>query len=203
VLLVDDHEIVRQGLRTLVDRAPDMTVVGEAANAETALVRVDEVRPDVITLDLTMPGMSGLSAARLLTERTKAAIVVVTRHADDAFVQELIAAGAAGYVLKQSPSEELLRAIRSVAAGTQYLDPTLQQERDPRRRPTTAPVTARELEVLRLTALGHANKEIAALLDISVKTVEVHKTNAMRKLGLTGRVDVIRYGVLQGWLYDT
>jgi DNA-binding NarL/FixJ family response regulator len=204
VLLVDDHEIVRQGVRALVEGTPDMTVVGEAADAEAALARVLEVRPDVITLDLTMPGMSGLSAARSLKKVTTAAIVVVTRHAEDAFVQEVIAAGAAGYVLKQSPSEELLRAIRTVAAGGQHLDAALKQEtRDPRRRPATAPITEREQEVLRLTALGHANKEIAAGLNISVKTVEVHKTNAMRKLNLRGRSDVVRYAVMKEWLRDT
>jgi DNA-binding NarL/FixJ family response regulator len=204
VLLVDDHEIVRQGVRALVEGAPDMTVVGEAADAEAALARALEVRPDVITLDLTMPGMSGLSAARSLKKVTSAAIVVVTRHADDAFVQEVIAAGAAGYVLKQSPSEELLRAIRTVAAGGQHLDAALKREaRDPRRRRATAPVTEREQEVLRLTALGHANKEIAARLNISVKTVEVHKTNAMRKLNLRGRSDVVRYAVMKEWLRDT
>ena len=204
VLLVDDHEIVRQGVRALVEGALDMTVVGEAADAEAALARALEVRPDVITLDLTMPGMSGLSAARSLKKVTSAAIVVVTRHADDAFVQEVIAAGAAGYVLKQSPSEELLRAIRTVAAGGQHLDAALKREaRDPRRRRATAPVTEREQEVLRLTALGHANKEIAARLNISVKTVEVHKTNAMRKLNLRGRSDVVRYAVMKEWLRDT
>ena len=204
VLLVDDHELVRQGLRAVVTAAPDMIVVGEAANAEAALARVAEVRPDVITLDLTMPGMSGLSAARSLKEASNAAIVAVTRHAEDAFVQELLAAGASGYVLKQSPSDALLGAIRTVASGGQYLDPALSHEaRDPRRRPTSAPVTARELEVLRLTALGHPNKEIATRLNISVKTVEVHKTNAMRKLNLQGRSDVVRYAVMKEWLRET
>jgi DNA-binding NarL/FixJ family response regulator len=203
VLLVDDHQIVRQGLRSLVNGAADMVVAGEAANGEAALALASEVRPDVITLDLTMPGMSGLAAARPLKEATGAAIVVLTRHADDAFVQEVMAAGAAGYVLKQSPSDQLLQAIRSVAAGGRYLDAALEHEmRDPRRRSTTAPVTPRELEVLRLTALGHANKEIAAELNISVKTVEVHKTNAMRKLNLHGRADVVRYAVMKEWLRD-
>ena len=204
VFLVDDHEMLRQGLRTLVNAEQDMTVVGEAANAESALAHAAELDPDVITLDLTMPGMSGLSAARLLKNATSAAIIAVTRHADDAFVQEVVAAGASGYVLKQSPSQQLVRAIRAVASGAQYLDPGLEPPpRDVRRRATTAPVTARELEVLRLTALGHANKEIAGQLNISVKTVEVHKTNAMRKLNLQNRSDVVRYAVMKEWLRDT
>ena len=204
VLIVDDHELVRQGLRALVNAEPDMHVVGEAADGAAALALVGEVQPDVITLDLSMPGIGGLSTARLLKDGPDAAVIVVTRHDDDAFVQEVMAAGAAGYVLKQSPSEQLLRAIRVVASGAQYLDPALKHvNRDPRRRPTTAPVTPRELEVLRLTALGHANKEIAAQLSISVKTVEVHKTNAMRKLNLHGRTDIVRYALMKEWLRET
>lgn len=204
VLIVDDHDLVRQGLRALVNAQSDMRVVGEAADGVAALALVAKVHPDVITLDLTMPGMSGLSAARLLKEATTAAVIVLTRHDDDAFVQEVMATGAAGYVVKQSPSEELLRAIRAVAVGGQYLDSALKpQVRDPRRRPTTAPATPRELEVLRLTALGHANKEIAARLSISVKTVEVHKTNAMRKLNLQGRTDIVKYALMQDWLRET
>ena len=203
VFLVDDHELVREGLRSLINGQSDMTVVGEAGDGAAALARVVDARPDVITLDLTMPGMSGLSAARSLKD-TKAGIIAVTRHEDDAFVQELLAAGAAGYVLKQSPSDVLLRAIRRVAAGERFVDPGLQHEpRDVRRRATTAPVSARELEVLRLTALGRANKEIAARLEISVKTVEVHKTNAMRKLNLHGRSDIVRYAMMKEWLRDS
>ena len=204
VFLVDDHELVRQGLRALVNAAPDMTVVGEAADAATALAQVAALRPDVVTLDLTMPGMSGLAAARSLRDASHAAIVVVTRHDEDAFVHEVLAAGASAYVLKQSRSEELLRAIRVVAASGRYVDPALNREMGTqRRRATTAPVTEREQEVLRLTALGHANKEIAAQLNISVKTVEVHKTNAMLKLDMRSRIDIVRYALLQGWLQDS
>jgi len=150
-----------------------------------------------------MPGVSGLSAARQLA--TIAKIVALTRHDDDAYVQELLATGAAGYVLKKSPSAELLRAIRAAASGGRYLDPalpTLTEPRDPRRRAATPLITERETEVLRLMAIGHSNKEIAADLGISVKTVEVHKANAMRKLGLRGRTDVVRYASLNGWLRE-
>jgi two-component system response regulator NreC len=120
-------------------------------------------------------------------------------------VQELLAAGASAYVLKQSASAELLHAIRVAARGGRYLDPALppaNQARDPRRRASTPRVTDREVEVLRMMAAGHTNKEIAVTLAISIKTVEVHKANAMRKLGLRGRTDVVRYGVLNGWLRD-
>jgi len=203
VFLVDDHETVRDGLRLLVNAQKDMEVVGEAGDGRAALDGLAATDADVVVLDLTMPQMNGLATAKALRARSRSAVVALTRHDDYAFVQELIAAGAAGYVLKQSPSDELLRAIRIVAAGGRHLDPGVAQEtHDPLRRPTTAPVTQRELEVLRLTALGHSNKEMAARLNISVKTVEVHKANAMRKLNFRGRSDVVRYAVMQGWLRD-
>jgi len=203
VMLAEDHETVREGLRMLIDAQQDMHVVGEAADGRQALERVGALKPDVVVLDLTMPEVSGLSAAPAL--RRSAAIVALTRHHDDAYVQELMAAGASGYVLKQSSSSELLQAIRVAAAGGRYLDPALpppEQVRDPRRRAGTPTITDRERSVLRLMAIGYSNKEIAASLGISVKTVEVHKTNAMRKLGLRGRTDVVRYAVLNGWLQD-
>ena len=203
VLLAEDHETVRQALCMLIDAEPDMEVVGEAANGRQAIERAAALRPDVVVLDLTMPEVSGLAAARQLAAIAK--IVALTRHGDDAYVQELLATGAVGYVLKQSPSAELLRAIRAAASGGRYLDsalPTLTEPRDPRRRAATPLITERETEVLRLMAIGHSNKEIAADLGISVKTVEVHKANAMRKLGLRGRTDVVRYASLNGWLRE-
>jgi len=205
VLLVDDHETVREGLRLLVNAQSDMTVVADAGDGRSALERAAALDPDVVVLDLTMPGMSGLATAKALQASSSGKIVALTRHDDDAFVQELVAAGAAGYVLKQSSSSELLRAIRAAANGGRYLDPGLpppEQPRDPRRRATTPPVSQREVDVLRLVAVGHTNKEIAAKLGISVKTVEVHKANAMRKLNLRGRTEVVRYAVLNGWLRD-
>jgi DNA-binding NarL/FixJ family response regulator len=203
VLLAEDHETVRQALCMLIEAEPDMEVVGEAANGSQAIEHATALRPDVVVLDLTMPGVSGLSAARPLAQIAK--LVALTRHDDDAYVQELLAAGAVGYVLKQSASTELLRAIRTAAAGGRYLDPALPaptQPRDPRRRAATPLVTDREKAVLRLMAIGHSNKEIGAALEISVKTVEVHKANAMRKLGLQGRTDVVRYASLNGWLRE-
>jgi DNA-binding NarL/FixJ family response regulator len=203
VLLAEDHETVREGLRMLIDAQGDMQVVGEAGNGRQAIERASALKPDVVVLDLTMPEVSGLSVAQALTSQT--AVVALTRHDDDAYVQELLAAGARGYVLKQSPSSELLQAIRLAATGGHYRDPGLpavEQPRDPRRRTGTPLITEREKAVLRLMAVGHSNKEIAAALEISVKTVEVHKANAMRKLGLRGRTDVVRYASLNGWLQD-
>jgi len=212
ILLADDHAIVRQGLKLLIDAQPDMTVVGEAADGDTVVAQAQALQPDVVVMDISMPGTNGLTATRTLKERQPALVVLVlTRHEEDRYLQELLRAGASGYVLKQSPPPQLLQAIRVVRAGGIYLDPAvtarvadgLLDGRQDRGRAPTAAISDRESEVLRLVAVGHSNKEIADRLNISVKTVEVHKANAMRKLGLTGRVDIIRYGVLQGWLYDT
>jgi len=206
VLLAEDHETVREGLRLLVNAQPDMTVIAEVGDGRAAIDTAATLKPDVVVLDLSMPMMGGLSAARALKRAdTGTAIVALTRHQDDAYVRELLQAGASGYVLKQSASEELVRAIRVAAGGGRYLDPALppaDASHDPRSRPTTPRATEREVEVLRLIAAGHSNKDIATALDISVKTVEVHKANAMRKLGLRGRTDVVRYAVINGWLNE-
>jgi len=213
ILLGDDHAIVRQGLKLLIDSQPDMVVVGEGADGAAVLERAKTLRPDIVVMDISMPTMSGVAATRTLKRLQPAvAIVALTRHEDDTYVQELLRAGASAYVLKHSPPPELLRAIRAVAAGGIYLDPAvrprvadglLDGRRDRREPVPEASITERESEVLRLVAVGHSNKDIAERLAISVKTVELHKANAMRKLGLSGRVDVIRYGALLGWLYDT
>jgi DNA-binding NarL/FixJ family response regulator len=212
ILLADDHAIVRQGLKLLIDAQPDMTVVGEAADGDAVVAQAQALQPDVVVMDISMPGTNGLTATRTLKERQPALVVLVlTRHEEDRYLQELLRAGASGYVLKQSPPPQLLQAIRVVRAGGIYLDPAvtarvadgLLDGRHDGGRASGAAISDRETEVLRLVAVGHSNKEIGARLNISIKTVEVHKANAMRKLGLTGRVDIIRYGVLQGWLYDT
>lgn len=212
VLLADDHAIVRQGLKLLIDSQPDMAVVGEAADGKSVLEQAAALNPDIVVVDISMPGMNGLVTTRTLKrERDDVTIVVLTRHDDDTYAAELLRAGASGYVLKQSAPTALLQAIRAVAAGGVYLDPAMTSrvadgllaKRAEVVTPPRSAVSDRESDVLRLTAVGHSNKEIAAQLKISIKTVEVHKANAMRKLGLTGRVDIIRYGVLQGWLYDT
>jgi DNA-binding NarL/FixJ family response regulator len=211
ILLADDHETVRQGLRLLIDAQSDMEVVGEARDGRVAVQCAASLQPHVIVMDVSMPEMNGLAATRALDAMDpKPAVVALTRYNDEAYVQELLAAGASGYVLKQSPSTELLRAIRTVAAGDPYLDSSLaariagdyvsKHSRQPaHRRPA---ISDREGEVMRLLAWGHSNKEIAAKLDVSVKTIEVHKANAMRKLGLRGRIDIVRFALLQGWLQD-
>jgi len=199
---------VRHGLRLLLDAQSDLTVVGEADDGSATLQRVQELDPDVVVMDISMPGMSGLSATRVLKEaRPRVAIVVLTRHADDAYLHEMLRAGAAAFVLKQSPSTELIQAIRAAAAGGQYLDANVTSRvtggllaRDSKR--AGPRLTDREAEVLRMIARGYSNKEIASQLELSVKTVEAHKANAMRKLELSGRIDIVKYAILQGWLRD-
>ncbi|NOT27911.1 MAG: response regulator transcription factor [Acidobacteria bacterium] len=212
IVLADDHVAVRQGLKLLIDAQPDMQVVAEASDGISAVDHARTLKPEVVVMDISMPGVNGLVATRTLRAQVPGTgVVILTRHGDDAYLQELLRAGAAGYVLKQSPADQLLQAVRAVAAGGQYLDSTLthrvtagfvgRKNKGPNQ--AGAALTDRESEVLRLIASGYSNKEIAAQLDLSVKTVEVHKANSMRKLGLTGRIDIVRYAILQDWLHDT
>jgi DNA-binding NarL/FixJ family response regulator len=210
ILLADDHVTVRHGLKLLIDAQDDLIVVGEASDGESAIRGATELRPDVIVMDISMPGMTGLVATRKLKELLPdIPIVALTRHGDDAYLQELLRAGASGYVLKRSAPAELLQAIRAAAAGGQYLDSTLTARvtagflaKEGKQGRTGVP-SERESEVLRLIASGYSNKEIASRLALSVKTVEAHKANAMRKLGLAGRIDIVKYAILQGWLQNT
>jgi DNA-binding NarL/FixJ family response regulator len=209
ILLADDHVTVRHGLKLLVDGQPDMKVIAEASDGASAVQKTLDVKPDVVVMDISMPGMNGLVATRTLRKALpKIAIVTLTRHGDDAYLQELLRAGVSAYVLKQSAPTELLQAIRAAAAGGQYLDSTLTSRvtagflglEGKRISKSGGSITERESGVLRLIASGYSNKEIAGRLSLSVKTVEAHKANAMRKLGLNGRIDIVKYAVLQGWL---
>lgn len=212
VLLADDHEIMREGLRALVDRQPDMETVGEADNGRAAVALAHELKPDVVVMDVSMPERNGLKA----TERLKKLcpeikVLTLTRHADDSYLRQLLQAGACGYVLKQSASTQLISAIRTVASGGTYLDTAVTERvvksivggRKLRGAPPGKELSAREEEVLRLIAWGYANKEIAARLSVSVKSVEVYKTRAMEKLDMRNRIDIVRYALLKGWLQDT
>lgn len=212
VLLADDHAMMRHGLRALIDSQPDMHVVAEANDGSSAIQQAQDVGPDVIVMDISMPEMNGLVATRMLKGlKPHVPIVILTRHHDGASVQALVRAGAAGYVYKQSAPVELLHAIRAVAVGGRYFDSTTSgrvldgfpERNGEARRPRGVTITDRESDVLRLIAIGYSNKEIADRLGLSVKTVEAHKAKAVRKLGLKGRIAVVRYAVTQGWLYDT
>jgi two-component system, NarL family, response regulator NreC len=211
VCLAEDHAVVREGLKLLINSQPDMEVVGEAGDGREALIIVSEYKPDVVVLDVSMPKMNGLQVTEKLTRtHPDIKLLTLTRHADNGFLQQLFRAGAVGYVLKQSPPGELLNAIRTVASGSRYLDPALTTKVLERLTlATVAPnpelvirLSDRESEVLKLIAVGYSNKEIAARLSISVKTVEAHKANAMKKLGISSRIDIVRYAMLQGWLDD-
>jgi len=209
VFLADDHAVIRESLRLLINAQADMECVGEAGDGREAVERVRRLLPDVAVLDISMPHMNGLQA----TERIKQCcpqvkVVTLTRHADGGFLQQLIRAGVGGYVLKQSTSDVLLAAIRAVAEGGIYLDPAVTgkiiggfaRERAKPGAASPSELSEREQEVLRLIALGHSNKEIAAQLGLSVKTIEAHKANAMQKLDMKGRTDIVSYAILRGWL---
>jgi two-component system response regulator NreC len=207
ILLVDDHAAVRQAVTLLINSLPDMKVICEAGDGVTAVQQAQELKPDVVVMDLSMPQMSGLVAVRTLKKlESGPAIVIWSRHDDDAHVQELLGAGASSYVSKSSALDELLHGIRAAAAGGRYVDSTItgRQLRASGERSSSTPRTLNEweLEVLRMAAMGYANKDIAAKLGLSVKTIEAHKANAFRKLGFVGRVALMRYAALQGWLHD-
>jgi two-component system, NarL family, response regulator NreC len=211
IVLVDDHNLVRDGLRMLLGAQADMEVIAEADNGRTAIALTQELRPDVVVMDISMSELSGLKATERLTESCPTShIVVLTRHSGRAYVRASLEAGARGLVLKQGTSDELLHAIRAVAAGKTFLGSTVAEHlvrtiggrRTGRRAATDKLLSEREEQVLRLVASGLTNKEVAARLDISTTTAESHKVSAMKKLALTTRIDINRYALLKGWLDD-
>ncbi len=211
ILMADDHPIVLAGLKALVQADPGLLIVGEARDGRTALRLTCSLRPDVVVLDVSMPEMSGPEVARaLLAEHPDCRILVLSVHEDRATLRQLLDLGVAGYLLKRSAADELLRAIHAVAAGGTYLDPAIAgkvvgaaAQGGPRTSGGPGPeLSERETDVLRLIANGHSNKEISARLAISVKTIETYKARAMEKLGFKTRVDVVRHAASKGWLPD-
>jgi DNA-binding NarL/FixJ family response regulator len=207
IVLADDHRIVRQGLRALLASEADFEVVGEADDGREALELVKRLNPDVLILDLMMPGLNGLEVARQMPRQAPGVrVVVLSMHDDEGFVLEALANGVAGYVLKDSNSSDLVHAVREVAAGRRYLSPPLsdraieayQQRAKVGTMDKHETLTTREREVLQLSAEGHTNSEIAARLGISTRTAETHRSRVMHKLALHTQSDLIRYAIRRG-----
>ena len=207
VLVVDDHAVVRAGLRLLLDAEEDIETVGEAGDAREALFEVRSSKPDVILMDVGLgAGKSGIEAAPdVLHEAPGAKVLMLSMQDDPRSVRESFAAGASGYVLKEAADSELVTAVRQVASGTRYVDPVLgariaAADAEAERAAEEDPLSDREREVLRLLALGHTNQEIAKSLFISVRTAETHRAHIMQKLRISTRAELVRYAIGQGFL---
>jgi two-component system, NarL family, response regulator NreC len=206
VVVVDDHAVVRSGIKLLLDSHDDIEVVGEAGNAQDAVFRVRELTPDVILLDLVMPGEGGIEVLpKLLKEAPGAKVLVLSMQDEPSYVREAFAAGASGYVLKEAADEEVVTAVREIAGGGSYVHPTLgarmvTADAAARAAADADPLSDREREILRLLALGHTNQEIAKMLFISVRTAETHRAHIMQKLRLTTRAELVRHALANGLL---
>lgn len=210
ILLADDHMVVREGLKILINTQADMEVVGEAENGVDAVTKVSELSPNIVIMDISMPVMNGIDATlkiKQVNPNTK--VIALTIYEDTGYLSQLLKAGASGYVLKRAVVEELVNAIRTCAAGGSYIEPRLASQvvssyisRGSSGTKSQSELSDRETQVLRLIAWGCSNKEIAAKLDISVKTVETYKVRLMTKLDLRTRVEMVRYALRQGMLRD-
>jgi DNA-binding NarL/FixJ family response regulator len=205
VLLADDHTLVRQGIRTLIAGEADMEVVGEAATGSEAVERNGELRPDVVLMDIGMPGMSSFEATRQIKRsRPETKVLFLTMYDDEDYLVQGMEVGASGYVLKDSAAQQLVSAIRDVCRGGSYLSPRMLSQlvddfrtriKSTDRLPRFATLTAREREVLKMLAEGNSVKEIACDLNLSVKTVEAHKFNLMRKLDIHNKAQLVQYAI--------
>jgi two-component system, NarL family, response regulator NreC len=208
ILIADDHSVVRTGLRLLLESVDGIDVVGEAGDGESAIEEARRLKPDVVLLDVIMPGLGGLQAApQIIDQVPDVRIVMLSMQDDPTYVQKAFGAGASAYVLKEAADTELVAAVRDAAAGRRYVDPDL----GARMIATSASdqvtdghdaLTDREMQVLRLLALGHTNLEIAGLLSISVRTAETHRAHVMRKLRLNSRAELVRYALNHRLLSD-
>ena len=205
VYLTDDHTLFRQGIRTLVDSDPDMEAVGEASNAIDAIAQTAELKPDVVLMDIGMTGLSSFEATRQIRKaRPETRVLFLSMYDDEDYLVESMEAGASGYVLKDSPATQLLNAIRDVHRGGSFLSPRMLSQlvddfrsrvKTTQRLPRFATLTQREKEVLKMLAEGNSVKEIACTLNLSVKTIEAHKFNLMRKLDIHNKAQLVQYAV--------
>ena len=206
VLIVDDHAVVRTGLRKVLEGEDGIEVVGEAGDARNAVFKTRETKPDVILMDVVMPGKTGIEAIPdVLHDAPEAKILILSMQDDPRYVREAFDAGASGYVLKEAVDTDVVAAIRDVAAGGRYVHPALgarmlAADAEERKRAEQDPLSERERDVLRLLALGHTNQEIAAQLYISVRTAETHRAHIMQKLRISTRAELVRYALTQGLL---
>jgi DNA-binding NarL/FixJ family response regulator len=209
ILLADAHQMVRHGLRLLLETHPDFTVVGEAGDGREVLALVERIRPQVLLVELMLPGLHGLEVIRMLRQRFPATrVVVLSPQADTASIQEALHHGAAGYVHQDAGIHEVIKAVHEVVAAHRYVSPplseaTLEAAHRPRQHPAHDPydtLTRREREVLQLAAESHTNQAIAARLSIGLRTVETHRANLMRKLGLPNQTELIRFALRRGLL---
>jgi DNA-binding NarL/FixJ family response regulator len=212
VMLVDDHPVLRAGVATLLRAAPDLALVGEAADGTRAVQMAKELSPDVIVMDVSLPELSGAQATKqILADDPAPRVLVLSVHEETVLVQSLLDAGASGYLLKRSAGEELVRAIRAIAVKQHYIDPALRGMNLVAGNPTKSSdrtrvslsLSQREAEVMRLLALGHTSKEIAQSLGLSPRTLETYRQRAMSKLHLNSRAELIRYAARAGWLRDS
>ena len=206
ILLTDDHTLFRQGIRTLLGPETDMEVIGEAGSGMDAVAMAHELRPDVVLMDIGMPGMSSFEATRLIRkERPDTKVVFLSMYDDEDYLAECVDIGGSGYVLKDSPADQLVMAIREVSRGGSYLSPRLlsrlvddfrmQGRGGPARQPRFGTLTKREREILKMLAEGKSVKEIAGTFELSVKTVEAHKFNLMRKLDIHNKAQLVQYAI--------
>jgi DNA-binding NarL/FixJ family response regulator len=206
VFLADDHPVLRSGLKGLIDAQPDMEVVGEAVDGAAAVRGVVDLQPDVVVMDLSMPGVGGAEATeRIRDSSPMVKVLALTAHEDRGYLQLLLKAGASGYVLKRAAADDLVRAVRAVAAGETYIDPAVAGQLvvarpAPGSTSPRADLSDREAEVLQLIAQGHPIKQIANQLDVSVRTVETYRARGMEKLGIKTRAELVRYAHQRGWL---
>jgi DNA-binding NarL/FixJ family response regulator len=200
ILIADDHPVLRSGLRVLLGADPDLEVVGEAGTGEETLRLAEELRPDVVLLDIGMPGESGIETVRRLKEKLPTLkVLFLTMHEEEGMLLEALNAGGDGYLVKRADEAEIIQAIRAVRRGDVYVHPAMtrallsQAETTERPQEPVEPLTHREVDVLRLLARGNTNRQIAELLDLSTRTVESHRANLMGKLGLSSRVELVTY----------
>jgi two-component system, NarL family, response regulator NreC len=208
VLIVDDHAVIRSGLHLLLDAEQDIEVVGEAGNVKDAVFEARAKKPDIVLMDVVMPGPSGIEGVPLvLKEAPRAKVLVLSMQDDPRYVHEAFAAGASGYILKEAVDTEVVDAVHDVAAGGRYVHPALgarlvAAEAEAKAREEADPLSDREREVMRLLALGYTNQEIAKMLYISVRTAETHRAHIMQKLRLSTRAELVRHAIEQGLLED-